>query len=62
LRNTGLGVSKLYSQSKGCGLESNILDGNGVKAMPGLIAAPDSCSIKKFRKIKIAKWGTNKYF
>ncbi len=41
------GVSKLYSQSKGCGLESNILDGNGVKAMPGSIAAPNSCSIKK---------------
>jgi hypothetical protein len=26
-------------------VSSNILDGNGVKAMPGLILAPDSDSI-----------------
>ena len=36
----GVVVSKLGSQSKGCGLESHlfqILHGNGVKAMPGSI-------------------------
>jgi hypothetical protein len=28
---------------------SNILDGNGVKAMPGLIPAPNSGSVEKNR-------------
>jgi hypothetical protein len=43
----GLVVSKLDSQSKGCGFEScliQILDGNGLKAMPGSIPAPNSGS------------------
>ncbi len=37
-QKSGLVVSKLDSQLEGCGFESHpILDGNGVKAMPGLI-------------------------
>ncbi len=41
--------SGLNSQSKGCGFESclilsKILDGNGLKAMPGSIPAPNSGS------------------
>jgi hypothetical protein len=40
-------VSGLNSRSKGCGFESclvlyKILDGNGLKAMPGSIPAPNS--------------------
>jgi hypothetical protein len=40
-------VSGLDSRSKGCGFEphlvlSKILDGNGLKAMPGSIPAPNS--------------------
>jgi len=35
-------VSKLDSKLEGCGFESYpILDGNGVKAMPGLLSAPN---------------------
>ncbi len=37
-RKSGLVVSELDSQSKSCGFESRliqILDGNGLKAMPG---------------------------
>jgi hypothetical protein len=44
---SGLVVSELDSQSKGCGFESRliqILDGNGLKAMPGSIPAPNSGS------------------
>ncbi len=42
-------VSRLDSQSKGCGFESHlvlskILDGIGLKAMPGLIPASNPCS------------------
>jgi len=37
-----------------------MLDGSGVKAMPGLISAPNSGSLKKIRKIQVAKWGTSK--
>ncbi len=38
----GLVVSKLDSQWEGCGFESHpILDGNGVKAMPGSVLAPN---------------------
>jgi hypothetical protein len=49
-------VSGLDLQSKGCGFESRlvlskILDGNGLKANPGLIPAPNSGSfVEKNRK------------
>jgi len=40
-------------------VSSEILDGNGVKAMPGPIPAPDSGSCES-KKIQVAKWGTPK--
>ena len=41
-QKSGLVVSKLDSQLEGRGLESHpILDGYSVKAMPGLILAPN---------------------
>jgi hypothetical protein len=41
-RKTGLVVSKLDSRLEGLGFESHpILDGNVVKAMPGLIPTPN---------------------
>jgi hypothetical protein len=48
-------VSGLELRSKGCGFESclvltKILDGNGLKAMPGSIPAPNSGSFKKNKK------------
>jgi hypothetical protein len=50
-------VSGVDSRSEGCGFESHlvlskILDGNGLKAMPGSIPAPNSGSfMEKIRKI-----------
>ncbi len=44
-RKSGLVVSELDSQSKGCGFKScliKILDGNGLKLMTGSIPAPKS--------------------
>jgi len=43
-------------------VSSNILDGNGVKARPGSIPAPNSGSwhCRKIRKIQVAKCGTPK--
>jgi len=35
-----------------------MLDGSGVKAMPGLIPTPNYVSLKKYKKILVAKWGT----
>jgi len=44
-QNSGLVVSKLDSRLEGHGFESHpILDGNGVKAMPGSIPEPNSDS------------------
>ncbi len=37
-----------------------MLDGNGVKAMPGSIPTPSSGSLQKTKKIQVAKWGTPK--
>jgi len=37
-----------------------MLAGSGVKAMPGLVSAPNSGSLYKIRKIHVAKWGTPK--
>jgi hypothetical protein len=37
-----------------------MLDGSGVKAMPGSIPTPNSGSLKKNKKIQVAKWGTPK--
>ncbi len=37
-----------------------ILDGSGVKAMPGMISTPNSDSLQKNKKIQVAKWGTPK--
>jgi hypothetical protein len=43
-------------------ISSKILDRNGVKAMPGLLPAPNSDSFEN-KKIQAAKWGTpKKYF
>jgi len=55
-------VSKLDLQLEGCGFESHpMLDGTGVKAMPGSIPAPNLCSLinGKRRKIQVAKWGAH---
>ncbi len=37
-----------------------MLDGSGVKAMPGSIPTPNSGSLLKNKKIQVAKWGTPK--
>jgi len=37
-----------------------MLDGSGVKAMPGSIPTPNSGSLYKNKKIQVAKWGTPK--
>ncbi len=43
--------SKLDSQLEGCGFESHpILDGNGVKAMPGSIPAPNPGSLNDWKE------------
>jgi len=42
-------------------VSSKILDGNGVKAMPGSIPAPNSGSFQN-KKIEVAKWGTPKKY
>jgi len=42
-------------------VSSKILDGNGVKAMPGLILAPNS-GLFENKKIQVAKWGTPKKY
>ncbi len=39
-----------------------MLDGSGVKAMPGLIPTPKSGSLKKNKKIQVAKWGKPKKY
>jgi hypothetical protein len=39
-----------------------MLDGSGVKAMPGLIYTPNSDSIYKNKKMQEAKWGTPKKY
>jgi len=45
-------VSKLDSQFEGRGFKSHpILNGNGVKAMPGLIPAPNQGSFDVGKKI-----------
>ncbi len=51
----------LGSRSEGCGFDPcPMLDGTGVKAMPGSISAPNSGSLQKTRKMQVAKWGTPK--
>ncbi len=46
-------VSKLDSQLEGGGFESHpILDGNGVKAMPGAILAPNSGAFNNLKERK----------
>jgi len=51
----------LGSQSEGCGFNPcPMLDGSGLKAMPGLIPTPNSDSLKKNKKMQVAKWGTPK--
>jgi len=51
---SGLVVSELDSQLEGCGFESHpMLDGNGVKAMPRSITAPNSDSFKNWKRKKI---------
>jgi hypothetical protein len=37
-----------------------MLDGSGVKAMPGSIPKPNSGSLWKNKKIQVGKWGTPK--
>jgi len=56
-RKSGLVVSKLDSRLEGRGFESHLmLDGNGVKAMPGSIPA-SNWFIQQFKrkKIKVGK-------
>ena len=66
-RKSGLVVNELDSLSIGLGFESlliqHYLDGNGIKAMPGLIPVPNTGSFRR-NKRKIAKWDlpTNKFF
>ncbi len=36
-----------------------MLDGSGVKAMRESIPTPNSGSLKKHKKIQVAKWGTH---
>jgi hypothetical protein len=51
----------LGSQSEGRGSNPHpMLDGSGVKAMPGLIPTPNSGTLLKNYKIQVAKWGTPK--
>ncbi len=51
----------LGSRSKGCGFDPHpMLDGSGVKAMPGSNPAPNSGSLCKNKNIQIAKWGIPK--
>ncbi len=54
----------LGSRSEGRGFNPRpMLDGSGVKAMPGSISTPSSGSLEKNKKIQVAKWGTpKKYF
>jgi len=54
----------LGSQSEGRGFDScPMLDGSGVKAMPGSVPTPNSGSLYKNKKIQVAKWGSpKKYF
>ena len=37
-----------------------MLDGSGVKAMPGSILTPNSGSLYNNKKIQVAKWGAPK--
>ncbi len=39
-----------------------MLDRSGVKAMPGSIPTPSSGSLKKNKKIQVARWGTPKTY
>ncbi len=58
-QKSGLVVSKLNLQLEGCWFESlPMLDGNGVKAMPGSILAPNPGSFNnlKERKYKLPNW------
>ncbi len=51
----------LGSQSEGCGFNPcPMLDGSGVKTMPGSIPTLNSGSLLKNKKIQVAKWGTLK--
>ncbi len=51
----------LGSQSEGRGFDPcPMLDGSGVKAMPGSIPTPNSGPLQKNKKIQVAKWGTPK--
>ncbi len=51
----------LGSWSEGCGFgPCPMVDGSGVKAMPGLLPAPNSDSL--YKKIQVAKWGTPKKY
>ncbi len=51
----------LGSQLEGCGFVPRpMLDGSGVKAMPGLIPTPNSGSLQKKKRIQVAKWGPPK--
>jgi len=43
-------------------IQKEFIDGSGVKAMPGSIPTPSSGSLKKNKKIQVAKWGTPKKY
>ncbi len=53
----------LGSQSEGRGFDHcPLLDGSGVKPMPGSIPTPNSGSLQKNKKIQVAKQGTPKKY
>ncbi len=53
----------LGSRSEGRGFNPcPMLDGSGVKAMPGSIPTPNFGSLLKNKKIQVAKWGTPKKY
>jgi hypothetical protein len=56
----GLAVEHSAHDQKVVGSIPMLVDGSGVKAMPGSITTPNSGSLQKNKKIQVAKWGTPK--
>ena len=56
----GLAVEHSAHDQKVVGSIPMLVDGSGVKAMPGSITTPNSGSLQKNKKIQVAKWGTQK--
>ncbi len=62
IKSYGLAVEHSAHDRKVVGWSHPMLDGSGVKAMPGSIPAPNPGSFNnwKRKKIQVAKWGTPK--